>query len=173
MVKNLAPPSGDMHKARVEYAHLEGRPYVPGRVHCYALMRDLYRDNFGIELRDYAIPRDWNSNQLNLIELIHEREGFFKVPDWSIKTLRPGDVLCIAIHSRNPNHFAAFVGENLILHHPRDQLSRTEMLRDFWRMTTCYVLRHPAVPDLTPSHPETSIQELISARYRPQAEIKA
>lgn len=151
----------------IQFDQLLGRPYVPGVCHCFKLVRDFYALNFGIEIGDYAIPMDWNANELNLIEMIHEREGFEKVADWSLKTLRPGDVLAVAVRSRNPNHFCIYVGGNEILHHPLDELSRVETLRDFWRMATCYVLRHPQVPDLTEPLPSTSIEELLRARYSP------
>lgn len=154
----------------LQFDHLLGRSYVPGSDHCYKLVRDFYRCNFGIELRDYAIPHDWNSDQLNLIEMIYEREGMEKVQDWTLKTLRPGDLLCVAVRASNPNHFLINVGGNQVLHHPLMQLSRVEMLRDFWRMSTCFVLRHPAVPDLTPVLPFTTIEELLRERYCPQVE---
>lgn len=152
------------------YEHLLGRQYVPGKVHCLKLVRDFYRDNFGIEIQDYAIPHDWDSNKLNLIEIVHEREGFEKVEDWSIKSLRPGDLLCVAVNASNANHFLINVGGNQLLHHPLHQLSRVDPMRNFWRMSTCFVLRHPDVPDLTPQKSDTTIQELLDARYRLQAE---
>lgn len=154
----------------LEYQHLLGRQYVPGKEHCYKLVRDFYEDVLGIALRDYAIPHDWDADHLNLIEMIYEREGMSKLQDWSLKTLRPGDVMAVAVRSSNANHLCVYVGENKIIHHPFMQLSREEMLRDFWRMSTCYVLRHPTAPDLTPVLPQTAIQELVNARYNPQVE---
>lgn len=153
-----------------DYSHLLGKNYVPGVEHCWKLVRDYYRDAFGIELGDYPLPNDWDSDKLNLIEMIYEREGFEKVTDWSIRDLRPGDLLCVAVRRSNPNHFVIYVGDNKILHHPLMQLSRDETLRDFWRQTTCFVLRHKGVPDLRPALPVTSIQDLADARYRLQAE---
>lgn len=151
------------------YEHLLGRPYDAARgFHCYRLVRDFFRDNFSIELGDYAIPHDWNSDDLNLIEKIHQREGIPKVEEWSLRTLRPADVLCIAHRASNANHFVINLGGNLVLHHPLAQMSRTEPMRDYFRMSTCYVLRHPDVPDLTPVTTRVTIQELADARYNPQ-----
>lgn len=152
------------------FDHLTGRPYVPGKVHCYSLARNFFKDNFGVELGDYAVPHDWDADKLNLIEMIHEREGFEKLESWSMKTLRPADVLCVAVRSANPNHFVINVGGNQLLHHPAPQFSRVEPMRDFWRMNTCYVLRHPAVPDLTPVKTDVTLQELLDARYAVKAE---
>lgn len=154
----------------VKFDHLLGRPYRVGVDHCLKLVRDFYADNFGTIIRDYAVPVNWNANDLNLIEMIYEREGFEKVTDWSLKSLRPGDLLAVAVRSRNPNHFCIYLGGNEILHHPLGELSRVEPLRDFWRMSTCYVLRHPNTPDLSSVLPTTTIKDLLDARYSVQAE---
>lgn len=149
----------------LNYDHLLGQQYVIGINHCWKLCRDFYRDCFGIELGDYSIPTNWNSDQLNLIEMIYEREGFSKVSDWTVKDLQPGDLLCVAVHASNPNHFVVFVGENTLLHHPLMQLSRTEPWRDFWRNRTCFVLRHKDAPKFDMPKTEGSIQEIVRARY--------
>lgn len=154
----------------IEYSHLIGRPFELGRFDCFTIVRDFYRDNFGIEICNYARPKDWSSDKVDIMGLAHEREGFSKVENWTIRDLRPGDLLCIAIGTSAPNHFAVYVGDNKIIHHLSNSLSTDETLRDFYRMTTCYVLRHKDVPDLRPSLPTTSIQELIDARNRVEAE---
>ena len=151
------------------FEHLLGRQYVPGKVHCLTLVRDFYRENFGIDIPDYAVPHDWDANKLDLIEKVHGRLGFEKVENWSIKTLRPADLLCIAVRSSNANHFLINLPDNQVLHHPLMQLSRVDPMRSFYRMSTCYVLRHPSVPDLTPVKPDVTIQELLDARYRLEA----
>lgn len=154
----------------LKYDHLLGREYIPGSVHCYALVREFYRDNFDIALNDYPLPVDWDADALDLIGLIHEREGFFKVEDWTLKTLQPGDLMCVAVGSTNANHFVIYIGNNHLLHHPLSQKSRVEPMRDFWRKQTCFVLRRPDVPNLTPPLPDIDILDLINERYRPQPE---
>lgn len=149
----------------LKYEHLLGRSYCPRKQNCYTMVREIYADNFAIDLRDYPFPVDWDANTLDLIGPLSETFGAIKLEDWSIKTLRPGDVMAMAVRSANPNHFAAYVGENKVVHHLWGHLSREETLRDFWRMSTCFVLRHPDVPDLTPVKPITTIQELARARY--------
>lgn len=155
---------------KLNYEHLVGRAYIPGRVHCWSLVRDLYKDNFGIEYQNYSIPVNWDSNSLNLIELSWENEGVFKVENWDIRKLQPADILCLAIRSANPNHLAVYLGGGDLIHHPYAQLSRVEPMRDFWRMSTCYVLRHPDVPAFEPEFPTISIKDLARARYHPQTE---
>ena len=153
------------HRVDIDYQHLLGRQYIPGRVHCYALVRAFFADILDIQLSDYVIPHDWDADRLNLIEKIYPREGFAKVEDWNPATLRPADVLCVAVGSANPNHFVINPGDGNLLHHPLNQLSRVEPMRDFWRKQTCYVLRHPDVPDLRPAQPNVEIMELNRARY--------
>lgn len=153
----------------LNYTHLEGRAYIPGSVHCYQLVRDLYRDNFGIELRNYAIPTDWNGGPLKLIDWAWEREGFYKVADWQSRGLQPGDLLAMSIRTKTPNHLGVYMGEDVVFHHPYGQPAKAERMRNFWRMVTCYVLRHPDVPNLTQAQPNISIKELASGRYAVEA----
>lgn len=175
LVNSLAPSTDNAHESTVSVKaeHLCGIPYDHAKRHCYELMRDFFRDNWGIELRSYTIPWDWDSNKLDLINDIHEREGFVKVPDWNIRNLRVGDVMCVAVRSGNPNHFVVYIGNNEILHHPLGQMSRIETMGDFYQMSTCYVIRHPAVPNYVPELPTTTIEALIHARYCPQADKEA
>lgn len=154
---------------QLQYEHLLGRAYEPGRVHCYTLVRDFYRDNFGFELGNYSIPNDWDPDKLNLIDIIREKEGFNKVPDWELGKLHPGDIMCAAVGSQNPSHLLVYLGDNKLVHHPLMKLSEVSPMRSFWRSSTCFVARHPDVPDLTPERPTVSILELARARYSVQA----
>lgn len=154
----------------LKYEHLLHRPFTGvGRDDCLKLFRDFYRDNFSIEIRDYARPHDWSSDKLDLMRMCYEREGFDQITEWRVKDLRPADVLCVAVGEANPNHFAIFVGEDTIVHHLYGKMSRAEPFRGFWRTHTCFILRHPDVPDLRPVYPDVDILELIHARNNPEA----
>ena len=150
---------------KLEHEHLIGRPFRWGVSDCLSLFRDFYRDNFGIEITDYARPTDWDSGKLDLMRLCYEREGFDLISDWRAQDLRPGDVLCIVIGSTAPNHFAIFLGDNSIIHHLYGRFSSVEPYRDFWRNSAAFVLRHPQVPDLRPQLPDTDIGSLLRARH--------
>lgn len=154
----------------LEHEHLIGREYEPGQVHCYALIRDLYKLNFDIDLPTFTVPANWDPDKLNLVEMGLGRLEAEKLYDWSIGTLRPGDVLVMAVFSSNPNHLGIYLGENKFMHHPYGKLATVETLRDFWRMATCYVMRHKTAPDLTPVKPDITIEELLRARYNQVAE---
>jgi len=150
----------------MQYDNLLGRPFELGRTDCFKMVRDFYKQNYDIELRNYARPRDWQADTTDIIGLSYEQEGFDKVTDWSLKTLQPGDLLCMAISSSKPNHLAIYVGDNTIVHHKVYTMSSAEVLRDFWRNTTCYVLRHKDVPNTTVEKPTVTIQELLDERNR-------
>ena len=154
----------------LKYEHLVGIPFSGiGRDDCFKLFRDFYADNFDIKIANYARPHDWSSDKLDLIGLCHEREGFEKITDWKVKDLRPADVLCMAIGESTPNHFSIYVGDSKLIHHLYGRTSSVDEFRDFFRNTTCYLLRHPDVPDLRPVYPDVTIADLLNARNAPQA----
>jgi cell wall-associated NlpC family hydrolase len=149
----------------LRYHHLEGIKWTGiGRDDCFALGRKFYKDNFDIDIPDVVRPSDWNSDDLDLLELWHEKIGFKKLTDFRPKDLRPGDVLCMAVGERNPNHIAIFAGDNTIIHHLFGRFSRAEPFREFWFNQTSYILRHPDVPDLRPVYPDVDIRDLLSVR---------
>lgn len=148
----------------LKYEHLIGLPFIWGTSDCLSLFRAFYRENFGIEITNYARPSDWSSDQLDLMKLCYEREGFEMISDWRPKELRPGDVLCMAVGERNANHFAIYLGDDNIIHHLYGRASSMEVFRDFWRNNICFILRHPDVPDLRPVYPDVDLVSLLNAR---------
>jgi len=149
----------------IKYDHLVGRPFTGvGRDDCFALAREFYEDNFNISVLDVARPHDWSSDELDLLRLFHEKLGFQMITDWKPKDLRPGDIMAMAIGERNANHLAVYAGNSKIVHHLYGKMSRAEDLRDFWFNHTCYILRHPDVPDLRPVYPDVDLLSLIHAR---------
>ncbi len=152
------------------YEHLIGRQFELGTYDCFRMVQDIYKDNFNIVIRNYARPNNWDADKLDIIGPSYSQEGFELVPDWSLKTLRPGDVLAMAIGTSRPNHLAVNLGGNLIIHHKIASLSSTEILREFWKNSVCYVGRHPDVPDLTPVGAIITLQEVIDERNRIKAQ---
>jgi len=159
---------------KLEYEPVLGRQWTEiGGNDCFRVVRDIFDLNFKIKITNFARPKDWDADKLDIIGEMHEREGFYKLLDWDFRSLKPGDVLAIALGSHNPNHLAVYVGENLIVHQLLYQMSKSEILRDFWRNSTCYVLRHKDVPDMTEQKPTIDIMEIINGRYKVQAETEA
>ena len=133
------------------------------------MVRDFYAQNYDITLRNYARPNDWNADDLDIIGHSHSKEGFVQVPDWTLTTLNPGDVLCMAIGASVANHMAIYVGDNLIAHHMRGAMSNVELLRPFWRKVTCYVARHPEVPLVSLEKPKSTLMEILNEKYNIKA----
>lgn len=152
----------------MQYDELLGRQFELSRADCFSIVRDFYDLNFNIKLTNYARPKDWNADDIDIIGGSYEHEGFFKVEDWTLKTLNPGDLLCMAIGTAKANHLAVYVGGNKIVHHKIYSMSSEETLRDFWRKSICYVLRHKDVPLVVEEKPEVSIMELLNERNRIQ-----
>lgn len=148
----------------LEYDHLIGRPFELGTKDCFDALSKLYDHNFGIQLTNYARPKGWSSDKIDIIGKSYEKEGFKKVQDWTLANLQDGDVLCMAIGTSLPNHLATYVGSNTIFHHKINSLSNSETLRDFWRRSICYVLRHKDVNIEKPVVPETQLVDIINER---------
>ncbi|MGN6820271.1 MAG: NlpC/P60 family protein [Sphingomonas sp.] len=149
----------------LEYDNLIGRPFHWGVNDCFALGREFFKQNFNIDIRNYARPSDWDADRLDLIRLLHEKEGFEMITDFKAKDLRPGDVLCVCIGASNPNHFAIYIGDGMLVHHLYGRLSSKDPYDDFWRNHSAFLLRHPDVPDLRPVYPDVDIRTLVDARY--------
>lgn len=147
---------------KIEYLNLIGKQFEAGKQDCFTMVRDFYQQNFDIKMKNYSRPSNWNADQLDLITNIYPQVGFQPVDDWD---LRPGDLLATAIGSSNPNHFVIYVGDNQLIQHKYMQLSSIDDYRPAWKMVTCYLLRHPDVPDLRPVLATVSIETLLRNRY--------
>lgn len=114
---------------------LRGRVFEYGKADCSVLLVDAYH-LAGIELADYA-RADMDADADNL--LAHGMGvGFVQVHD----DMQPGDVV-VTTHRGKPSHVALYIGNNELLHHAYDQLSRREPYGEYWRNQTHSVWRHP------------------------------
>jgi proteasome lid subunit RPN8/RPN11 len=129
-------------------APLVGRAFVHGVHDCYGLCRDYYA-GIGITLNDY--PRVWGWWERNdgpdLYRENFAREGFVVVREGALDAgglheLRPHDAILMRIRAPRDNHAAVYVGENVILHHLIDHLSRRETLGEFYQRHATAILRH-------------------------------
>jgi cell wall-associated NlpC family hydrolase len=132
----------------MKYQHLVGREWNHGNSDCYSLARDFYRDNFSLQLRNYARPTDWWRNpDFRLYQNLYFKEGFVAVQvhptEW-----RPADAFLMAIKSKAANHVAIMINSDTILHHLYGRLSTTDKLGP-WRNFIVGVVRHPEVPALS------------------------
>ena len=135
---------------KLRYEHLIGIEYKHGSSDCYGLIRRFYKDNFDLNLRNYARPPDWWNTDLSLYQLNYHKEGFRPLDahpsDW-----RPADLFLMAVKSTKINHSAILLENGKILHHVPGRFSGVETYSGMWRNLTCGILRHKDIHfDMTP-----------------------
>lgn len=135
------PQTEAMHQFAPEghEAPLIGRTFVYGVHDCYSVIRDHYKRELGIALPD--VDREefgWWKNGKNLYVEQFERVGFVDVHD----APRKHDCFLMQVQSNVSNHAAVYLGDNLILHHLVNQLSRRDIYGGYWMQHTSHVLRY-------------------------------
>jgi cell wall-associated NlpC family hydrolase len=122
-----------------------GREFYHGILDCYALCRDWYSREMGIELPDVERADDWWSNGGNMYVEQFTQHGFREVsPEVNFNDLKRGDGLLMQMASRVPNHGAIYLGDGTILHHRHGRLSEIVpyTFGSDWFKRTTHHLRH-------------------------------
>jgi cell wall-associated NlpC family hydrolase len=120
-------------------APLIGRTFHYGVLDCYTLIRDWYALERGIELPDFDRGvNGWWKTGGNIYMDNFRKGGFEEIEGDPL----PGDVILMQIRSKVPNHGAIYLGNDLILHHVIDQLSRKEIFGGYWKKNTRLVIRY-------------------------------
>ena len=107
---------------------LIGRPFrhgptgTDGKGDCFALVRDYYR-SIGIKLNEYPRDHQWWDNGENMYEDYFADEGFVEIHSSEVKE---NDAFLMCVNSKAVNHAGVYVGDNLILHHLANRVSRHE-----------------------------------------------
>ena len=115
-------------------APLLGRQWVWGITDCWSLVRDWYKENKNIELRDWdrpTTPEEFLENPL--FEQCAWRTGFRKLR--YDERLENGDVLAMSILGNGLNHVAIFINGD-VLHHLTDRLSCIEPYSEWLQKCT-------------------------------------
>ena len=113
------------------------RQFKHGVTDCYALIRDWYRTERGVILKDYARSWEWWNSGGNLYDEYFRDAGFEPIHGEP----QVGDVFLAQIRSPVINHAGVYLGDGLILHHLTDRLSRREPAFPWQRFITRWV-RH-------------------------------
>jgi len=117
-----------------------GRPFVHGDTDCYGLIRDFYKDQFGIELTNYARTDNWWNEGQNLYVDNFKNEGFYLLDD--MEDSQFGDIFLIALGCSVASHGAIYIGENKILQHVQDHLSSIDRYMGVFKNCTLARIRH-------------------------------
>lgn len=132
---NLVEPNGQI----VEYV---GRPYVFGALDCWTLIRDYYKREFDVVLGEYPrVPEFWRDPATDFFgnKDNWEAEGLYRIQESEMKK---GDIIFFATDgSGKPNHAAVFVGNDLILHHATNRLSKHDVYYGYWEKNAVAFLR--------------------------------
>ena len=117
---------------------LLGREFEHGKTDCLSIVRDAYM-LAGIDLPDYERADDWWHNGQNLYLDLLPKNGFERV---DAEDVQEGDIILVCLGSETPNHAAVYVGNQYILHHCPDRLSKRDLYGGFWRNYTHSIWRH-------------------------------
>ncbi|OCG68070.1 phage tail protein [Gilliamella sp. Imp1-6] len=115
---------------------LLGREFNHGETDCLTLVRDAYMLT-GIDLPDYERQDDWWHNGQNLYLDLLPKNEFEQVKD-----IQEGDVILVCLGSTTPNHAAIYIGNQFILHHCPNRLSKRDLYDGFWLKYTHSIWRH-------------------------------
>lgn len=158
----LSWPEGDLRTITPKGdTPLMGRPFVHGAWDCFAVVRDFYIREAGIELPNYERADDWweDQNAVSLYEHNWESAGFFRVTE-----PRRGDMIVMRVgKTKHPNHAGIYLGNDpslpgeisqvvgpgpFLLHHIYGGISEPIVYGGSWLERTELVLRHKNYPDL-------------------------
>lgn len=118
-----------------------GRRFKLGESDCYSLLRDFYRNEYQIELPDYARPENYWEHGFNLFSELYSKHGFEQISDSPLEW-QVGDVFLVCLNSEHPSHAAIYAGDSKILHHPPHRFSNLELYKGIWRNCTVARIRH-------------------------------
>lgn len=119
---------------------LEGQEFCWGSADCYSLIRNYFRQNFQIYMNDYDRDETFESTPENIIMQNFAKENFHMANTTSI--LHKHDVLVFRSSRAYPQHFAIFMGNSKMLHHPLNALSRMESFNSTWQKRLECVFRY-------------------------------
>lgn len=147
----------------IKYKHLEGRTYEWGKQDCFSIVQDFYRDNFDLQIRDYARPADFWETGIDMWGN-HFRDEGFELVDGPVQI---ADGFLIAMSDQPfATHAAIFVGDNKILHHYTGQRSVAEPYKGIWRNRTVATVRHRSIKLNSLVLPKADLLDLLPPARR-------
>jgi len=117
-----------------------GRPYVPGIFDCWTLAIDYFAREHSIALRNYPYTLPDGTPGATLFAKHYQDEGFVQLINEEPK---PSDLFFIQdAGSDEPNHVAIYVGDDRMLHHSLNRLSKHDIYGGYYQKHTVIHARH-------------------------------
>lgn len=130
--KEYIPPSYNVN--------LEGQMFIFGQQDCFSLVRHYYRQKHQIFISDYDRDEHYLHQADNRILDNFSNEGFV---DIKIAGLPQKEDVFVFSNTRDiPQHFAIFMGQGRVLHHPLGSLSKYDPFNGSWMRKCKLILRH-------------------------------
>jgi proteasome lid subunit RPN8/RPN11 len=113
-----------------------GRNFSIGNSDCFSLVRDYLKNELGINVRDYKRDSKWFLKSPRLWLDNYSSEGFRPT-----NVAQKNDIILFGEFDL-PTHAGVYMGNNLILHHPRNQWSTIEPINENLRQQIKLILRY-------------------------------
>ena len=119
-----------------------GRKFQFGIIDCYTLVRDYFKKEFNLQLRDYYRADEFWKKGQSLYEDNFMKEGFIKIP---LDEIKKHDLLFMQLEANLPNHAAIYLGDQQVLHHVQRRLSSRDILGEYYIKNTAFAARHKSL----------------------------
>ncbi len=152
----------------IKYEHLLGTPWKYGSDDCYGIVRRFYKDNYEIDLPNYARPDYFWEKGMNMY-MDRFMKNDFRVLQCHPVEYMPGDVFLMSIQSTVVNHAGVLIDNGKMLHHLVNQVSTITPYKGIFRNNTVAVVRKEGIPDLRVTE-QAEILDFVSPRTRRKIE---
>lgn len=123
-------------------AEYVGREFRHGVTDCYALLRDIYRNDLHITLPIFGRDPLWWKQGQDMISENFENAGFHEVPKYAAQKY---DVGLFAIQTNGIiNHVGVYMGDGIMYHHLIDRVSRPDPIEP-WMKYLVKLVRHESL----------------------------
>lgn len=135
-----------------------------GKNDCYELVRNYYQTELGIKLGHYIRFENWFELDPFLFDKNFEKQGFTVVHNGAIDEntkLEENDCILFSMiqEQEGCNHIGIYMGNNQMLHHPRNKPSRIQELTDSYKRYCKYIIRHEKVTSKNTKKHNKTLQE--------------
>lgn len=126
-----------------------GRQFKLGSSDCFALVREYYQRELGLNITDYFRDSRWFLRDPDLWTAHLDEHGgivVHKGNDFDESVLRVHDLILIkGQEMQNPSHGGVYIGNGMLLHHPYKALSTIEPLCGTLQENVKLIVRHKSL----------------------------